>query len=214
MQATETMELKSPGKFPSNNSKLFLRREMTFVPISVNKNVKNYHFIRTKTTMDFYNNSNKKKEVQLIGRKKCDFVSKSENLSSDNQHDNEGENKSTKSFQLNRQKTCDIEKLGSKSFQLVRDKTKEFLKKNRSNFKFVRHKTSDCDVWEIKSVGSREGSSSAYSNRRMTFGPLNTPVSLSRPSSWAETGANKDKKIPILGPTRQQTEIYFKTKKS
>lgn len=83
----------------------------------------------------------------------------------------------------------------------------EFVGKGLDNVTFVRHRTTDFDVWSV--VPDKKNT-----NRGKSV-PENTPRNLSRPCS--EVSAYElqkiEKKFPILGPTRQQTEIYFKHQK-
>lgn len=83
-----------------------------------------------------------------------------------------------------------------------------FVGKGLENVKFVRHRTTDFDVWSV--VPDKKAQS------RGKPVPENTPRNLSRPCSEVsayELEKLAEKKFPILGPTRQQTEIYFKHQK-
>lgn len=82
-----------------------------------------------------------------------------------------------------------------------------FSGKGYENMKIVRHRTTDFDVWSI--VPDKK------STPKVKVVPENSPLNRSRPLSVisAYKLANRErKKFPILGPTRQQTEIYFKDK--
>lgn len=82
-----------------------------------------------------------------------------------------------------------------------------FSGKGYENMKIVRHRTTDFDVWSI--VPEKK------STPKAKVVPENTPLNRSRPLSEIsayEIAKREKKKFPILGPTRQQTEVYFKDK--
>lgn len=82
-----------------------------------------------------------------------------------------------------------------------------FSGKGYENMKIVRHRTTDFDLWSI--VPKKK------STPKVKVVPENTPLNQSRPLSEisaCEIAKRERKRFPILGPTRQQTEIYFKDK--
>ncbi|CAG2231585.1 unnamed protein product [Mytilus edulis] len=82
-----------------------------------------------------------------------------------------------------------------------------FSGKGFDNMKIVRHRTTDFDVWSV--IPDKKSTTKPKSVHE------NSPLNLSRPMSEVsayELEKKEGHKFPILGPTRQQTDIYFKHK--
>ena len=82
-----------------------------------------------------------------------------------------------------------------------------FSGKGFDNMKIVRHRTTDFDVWSV--IPDKKSTTKPKSVHE------NSPSNLSRPMSEVsayELEKKEGHKFPILGPTRQQTDIYFKHK--